>query len=344
MRRFLLLIILLTFLGSAIGQHFSAKDLVFSSFTPKKFEGYLSKKRFSSCGKRYENDTLVNTYNFKPGKKKVDSTIRTIETYQAKDHFAFTFTTSSIEEKEELKSYLGTEGFFCGNVRSAGEEIFYQRKDISVLVNETKTEEGDTLYSFAFTQAELPAPEQIQYAEDLLLFKSHENLVSFFGEKNVIKDVYYFSEKDISKCSVLFPKTSRQAVFIWDDQSNFYKPAYVIVGGGLRIGSAKNYDGVIGENVWSLKDGIYPGMTINSLVKLNGEDLKFYGNNSAYPYMITPENTGSLSFRQNRVMLGCLNPTGSKLLNNATVNANDILTDNLGMYVLMVMVFPPQIK
>lgn len=341
MRGFLLVAIAFFVLGSVNSQQFSAKDLLFSSFTPKKFDNYLSKRKFSSCGKRAVSDTLISLYNQKPGKKNPDSIIRNIETFQAKEYFAFTYVTSSKDEYESLKRNLDEEGFYCGNCNSGAEEVFYQRKDVSVRVNEVRTDE-DTLYSFAYKQDELPTPGQIQHANDLLLFKSHEILAAFFGDKNVIKDVYYFSEREISKCSVLFPKTSRQAVFIWEDQANFCKPSYVIVGGGMRIGSSESYDGVIGENVWTLKDGIYPGMPINHLVKLNGENFRFYGSNSAYPYMVTPENTGSLSFKQNRVMLGCLNPTGSKMLNNPTVNASEVLADNLGMYVLMIMVFPPQ--
>lgn len=339
MRGFLLFLILLIVFDSANAQQFSAKDLLLTSFTPKKFDNYLSKRKFSSYGKRSHSDTLISMYNQRPGKKNRDSTIRNIETYLSKEYFAFTFKTSSKDEYENLKRNLSDEGFYCGNCNTEGKEIIFQRKDISVQVNELRSDE-DTLYSFAFKQDVLPPPEQIQHADDLLLFKSHENLAAFFGEKNVIKDIYYFSERDISKCSVLFPKTSRQAVFIWEDQANFCKPAYVIVGGGMRVGSMESYDGVIGENVWTLKEGIYPGMPINHLVKLNGESFRFFGSNSQYPYLITPDNTGALSFKQNRVMLGCLNPTGSKLLNNIMVDANEILSDNLGMYVLMIMVFP----
>ena len=83
-------------------------------------------------------------------------------------------------------------------------------------------------------------------------------------------------------------------------------------------------------------------MSINSLINLNGKSFKFYGKNSISPYTILTDNTGTLNFKKNQVQLGCLNPTGSRLLNNLTVNAEEILSDNLGMYVLMIMVFPSQ--
>jgi hypothetical protein len=340
-----LLIVFLLGTYNLFSQDFSAKDFLFaSSLSTKKFESYLSKKKFISTGKRWQNDTVVNIYSFKREKKKrkkEDSVQikRSIELFQAKDNLSFTFLTSVKDEFTESIQGLSEMGFFCGNKTDTA-AVLYQKRNISVLADMIKTEEGDTLYSLTFSQAELPSPESIHFADDLLQFYSHEYLVGVFGEKNVVKDLYYFSDKEIAKCSVLFPKTSRQAIFIWEDEMNLCKPSSVIVGGGTKTAGSANYDGLIGENVWQLKDGVYPGMSINSLMNLNGESFKFYGKNTNLPYTILNDNAGALNFKKNRVQLGCLNPTGSKLLNNPTVNADEILSDNLGLYVLMIMVFP----
>jgi hypothetical protein len=186
---------------------------------------------------------------------------------------------------------------------------------------------------------ELPALESIRNAEDLLQFYSHEFLVSVFGEKNVIKDLYYFSEKEVTKCSVLFPHTNRQAVFIWGDEINLSGPIYLVIGGNLNTASNANYDKVVEENVWRSKDGIYSGMSLNDLIKLNNSDLNFYGKDSKFPFMVVPDNRGVLNFKKNRVVLGCLNPNGSGLLNNEQVSGNEALFDNRAMYVFMIM-FP----
>ena len=183
-------------------------------------------------------------------------------------------------------------------------------------------------------------PDSIQFAEDLLQFYSHEYLVSFFGQSNVVKDLYYFSEKEVAKCTVLFPKTNRQAVFIWEDNVNLCKPAYLIIGGNMNAATISNYDGIIGENAWNSKDGIYSGMSLNSLLRLNGNSFKFYGKNAESPYLVLPENTGAINFKANRVVLGCLNPGGSQLLNNKMVSADEILSDNLGIYVYMMLIMP----
>ena len=289
-------------------------------------------------------DTLVKIYSLKPGKKKEKEekqpVKRNIETYQTNDNFSFAFFTSSLDEFTESLSTLKDEGFFCGNDSSA-DDILFQRKNISVLANMIKEPTGDTIYSFCFSQAKLPLAGKIQYADDLLEFYSHAQLTGVFGEKNVIKDVYYFSGKQISKCSILFPKTNRQAIFVWDDEVNLCRPSCVIIGSNVNTGSLANYKGLIKENTWSSKDGITPGMNLRNLIRLNGNDFKFYGNHSKFSFMVVPENTGKLDFKKNMVMLGCLDPNGSRLLNNEMISATEILDDNPGIYVFMIVLAPP---
>jgi len=329
-------------------QEFSAKDFLFASSVPsKKLESYLTKNHFLPGGSKIKDGSQVNIYRYlKPqkGKKRKDTLHinRTIEILRTKNNFSFTYITSLKKEFDESLLELKESGFFCGNEKDTT-GILFQRKNITVLASTLK-ETDDTLYSLVIHQQELPLPETIQFAEDLLQFYSHEYLVSFFGESNVIKDLYYFSEKDVAKCSVLFPKTSRQAVFIWEDNINLCKPAYLIIGGNMNTSTISNYDGVIGENVWNSKAGIYSGMSLNSLMRLNGNSFKFYGKNSPSPYMIVPENTGAINFKANRVVLGCLNPSGSRLLNNSTISADEILSDNLGIYVYMMMILPSAIN
>jgi len=344
MRGYLLFLISFLVVCNVHGQGYSVKDFLYvSSFSPKKLESYLSKKKFLHGGSRFQNDIVINIYNLKPEKsKKKKDTLnikRSIETFHTKNNSSFTYITSLKKEYTESLEELKEAGFFCGNEKDTI-NIFFQKKNISVLANRIVEQDDDTLYSLAINQQVLPLPGDIQFAEDLLLFYSHEYLVSFFGEKNVIKDVYYFSEKEVAKCSVLFPKTSRQAVFIWEDNVNLCKPAYLIIGGNMNAGTISNYDGIISENVWNSRDGIYSGMSLNSLMRLNGNSFKFYGKNSESPYMIVPEKTGAINFKTNRVVLGCLNPSGSRLLNNATIGADEIQSDNLGIYVYMMMILP----
>ena len=324
MRGSVLLLISFLLVCNVHSQEFSAKDFLFASAVPsKKLESYLTRNHFLPGGSKIQEGNQVNIYRFlKPqrGKKKKDTLNihRTIEICRAKNNFSFTYITSLKKEFDESLRELKESGFFCGNEKDTTGMLF-QRKNITVQASTLK-EADDTLYSLVINQQELPLPETIQFAEDLLQFYSHEYLVGVFGESNVIKDLYYFSEKDVAKCSVLFPKTSRQAVFIWEDNVNLCKPAYLIIGGNMNTSSISNYDGVIGENVWNSKAGIYSGMSLNSLMALNGNSFKFYGKNSPSPYMIVPENTGSINFKTNRVVLGCLNPRFKQLIQKMGLN------------------------
>src|SRR5215203_63401 len=279
MRGSILFFILFVIVCNVHSQTYSAKDFLYASSLPaKKLESYLNKKKFMPAGSSLRNDMVVNIYNAKPGKsKKKKDTVhikRSIETFRTKNNSSLTYFTSLKEEYAESLEELKEAGFFCGNEKdTAG--ILFQKKNISVLATMIIEKDDDTLYSLAINQQQLPLPDDIQFAEDLLQFYSHEYLVSVFGSVNVVKDLYYFSDKEVAKCSVLFPKTSRQAVFIWEDNINLCKPAYLIIGGNMNAGSISNYDGVISENVWNSKDGIYSGMSLNSLMRLNGSSFKF---------------------------------------------------------------------
>jgi hypothetical protein len=348
MRGSLLFLILFLIACSVHGQKYSVEDFLYaSSLSPKKLESYLNKKKFVRGGSSYQSDIAVNVYHRKieKNKKKKDTLniTRSIETFHTKSNSSFTYITSLKNEYIESLKELKEEEFYCGNENDTV-RILFQKRNVSVVAKRIIEKDVDTLYSIAITHHVLPLPGEIQFAEDLLRFYSHEYLVSFFGQKNVIRDIYYFSEKEVAKCTVLFPKTSRQAVFIWEDNINLCKPAYLIIGGNMKAGSITNYDGIISENVWNSKDGIYSGMSLNSLMKLNGNSFKFYGKNSDSPYMIVPEKTGAINFKTNRVVLGCLNPTGSRLLNNATIGADEILSDNLGLYVYMMMILPSSVS
>ncbi|HEX6848878.1 MAG TPA: hypothetical protein VF144_17960 [Chitinophagaceae bacterium] len=349
MRGYLLFLISLLLVGSLYSQDYSVKDLVYATtLPPKKQDGFLTRNKFIPGGSRTQDNVIVNIYNVKPGKKKKKkrdtlNIMRRLEASRTKTNSSVTYITSLKGEFLENKRILREGGFFCGNENDSSTAL-YQKRNLSVLARIIPEKEMDTLYSMAINAQELPLPDSIQFAEDLLQFYSHEYLVSVFGSVNVVKDLYYFSETEVAKCSVLFPKTNRQAVFIWEDNVNLCKPAYLVIGGNMNASTISNYDGVIGENIWSSKEGIYSGMSLNSLMTLNGSSFKFYGKDAESPYLVLPENTGAINFKSNRVVLGCLNPGGSRLLNNKMVSADEIVADNLGIYVYMMLIMPSPAK
>ncbi|MES1214222.1 MAG: hypothetical protein ABUT20_01800 [Bacteroidota bacterium] len=343
MKRLLPFVVIIFWHENMYGQKLAVKDFLSASYSSsKKMDGYLKKNEFIQVGREWQNDTIVNTYGPKMKNKSPDSpaVTRTIATYIAGKDFSYSFQTSSKDEYIEARNELKNDGFYCGNENDASLSYLYQHKNTTVQVT-VSVGQDDTLYSFHFSEKELQPLSKVRYADDLLEYTSHEYLVSVFGEKNVKKDLYYFSEKEIAKCSVLFPRTERQAVFIWGDEINLCHLSNIVIGGNVTTESSVNYNKVISENRWISKEGVYSGMSLPSLTKLNGNDFKFYGKNSEFPYMVVPENTGKINFKKNVIVLSCLSVNNSPFLNKNILTATDALNDNTSMFVYMYMLTPP---
>jgi len=314
--------------------------------SPQKIDQFLSKKGFARGVSGAAGDFPI--YAFQPklnSKRKKDKNIlRSIEKIQKGKNHSLVFRTSSFRECMALKRKLKKEGF-AGNDTTNAEDIplQFRKKNIIVLVN-TVTENTDTLYSFNFHLKELPSPESINYANDLLQFTSHNDLAAVFGASNVKKDLYFFDKKEIKSCSVLFPHSDRQAVFIWEDDSTSSGLVSLVIGGSLQIESDINYTSTVAQNNWTLTNGIHCNMGLKELLAMHGNDMKFYGRQSGLFMSIIPQNTGTIDLRGLTIILGCHNCTGTKLLDFATVSAEDALTHGLGMFVIMVMLSPPEVN
>ena len=303
----------------------------------------MSKKGFVFAGRSFQNDAMTSSFFEKKKTRNRDTLYvnRSVDLYKKDDTYCFALHTSSLKEYRDGLKQLVKAGFFCGNYDDTCQfsSLLFQRRNISVQTSTTMND-GEQVYSFLLQHKQLPDPANIMYADDLLKFNSHEYLVSFFGENNVKKDVYYFSEKEVKKCSVLFQNTSQQAVFIWKDETNLNDLSYILISGILPTISAVQYSGYVSQNKWILKNGIYSGMSLKELVKLNENDLDFYGRNSEFSFMITPESTGNIDFKKTGIMLGCINCNSSSLLNDLKVSAMEALTNSLTLHIFYIMISP----
>ena len=237
--------------------------------------------------------------------------------------------TSQYVEKQDTSQYVETED-------TSYSPLFFQRKNLTVHLS-SDIEEGDTVYTFLLKKKQLP--EAVQFAEDLLSFDSHEYLVTYFGEKNVKKDVYYFSEKKVRKCSVLFGNSNKQAVFVWDDEDNLCKLSYILISGILPTETGLPFNDNIGRNKWTFKSGIYSGMSIRDLIKLNEQDFNFYGINSEFSLMVEPVNTGNIDFKKTGIMLTSLDGE-SALLKKLKVSAAAAVENRIALHVFYIMLTP----
>ena len=346
MERLLLLILLFfcSFIGVAQRQQVSVDDLLtLSSLSPKNFDHYLGKKGFLPSVKTMRDNNPAFTFVERNNLQENDSISmgRRVEMYKKDNTYYFALHTSSKEEFVEGRYQLKKAGFFYDNNKGTEgpASLCFKKGSITVLAD-SSVEDQSVVYSFLLQKKEFPDPGPVRFAEDLLKFDSHEHLVHFFGQENVTEDVYQFSESEKKKCSVLFPNSSQQAVFIWDDDSNLHKISFIIIGGIVTTARAAQYNGSIGQNAWVLQNGIYSGMRLKDLLKANGNDFKFYGRESEFSFMVEPVNTRYIDFKRIGIMLDCFDCTASILMSKEKVSAKEAADLDLAIYVSCIMIKP----
>jgi len=329
-------------------QYIAIEDLLkLSSLQPNHIDNFMNRNGYTLAGSKLADVEMVSRYFEKSnGKKKKDTlTKRSIDIFKQKGIKYFSYYTTSLNEYLDGQRWLIKDDFFYDHNKDMNRDslLLYQKGNIVVKAS-TANSEGHPLYTLQLSKKEIPRPDSIRNAEDLLQFNSHEYLVSFFGEKNVKKDLYYLSEKELKKCSVIFGNTPRQAVFVWADENNLCDLSFIIVSNIIHTVGAKDFDGVIGTNEWELKNGIYPGMNITELLKINQKDFEFYGNKSVQAFMVKPENTGKIDFKKTIITLSCSNCNNDKLFNTSALNALDVAEENLPVYVYNIIIFPEHQK
>lgn len=348
MRRLLLWCLFLSFCFASRGQVFSASAFLEAAATQKlKFDSYVSKKGFALIGSSYQTDTIARNYEYKTGRKKkeTDSLFvyvkRAITSFSTKEDFCFTYLTTSSAEYQKLKSEIKKEGFFCNEEKDSltAPALLFQSKDVTITID-SKAVDTVTEYSFLVRKQAMPKAKEIVFAEDLAVFNSHEYLRYYFGDKNVKKDIYYLSEKQIGKCSVLFPNTNRQVVFLWADEVNNCKLAKMYIGGQLMSESSLEYDKNVAENIWQLKSGIHAGMSLYSLRQLNDAAFNFYGGNSSNTGMVFTDSTGKINFKKENIILGCINCTDPKFLKQTVINSDEAIVDERILFVHTIILDP----
>lgn len=322
---------------------FSIDDLLtLSSLSPKKFDNYMSEKGFISGGRTIQDDATALTFLGKQQVNPEDSFVhsRTVNLYKKENAFCFAYRTTSYEEFVEGKNRLKKANFFYAERKDTSQEgpMLFQHKNITVHTSK-EIEEGNPVYTFLLKKKVLPGIVT-RFAEDLLVFDSHEYLSAYFGEQNVKKDVYYFSEKKFKKCSVLFGNSNRQVVFVWEDEDNLSKLSYIVISGVMPTGEGLPFNDNIGRNIWSFKNGIYCGMSIRELFDINKRDFKFFGVESDFAMMVEPENSGYIDFKRVGIMLSSLDGTSFPLLKKHKVSAEEAIENHLALHVFYIMLTP----
>jgi hypothetical protein len=344
MKRLLLILILLHFANSrAQSQSFNIDDLISMAYLPSgKINHFMNKKGFAHERPNPDSVSVIASFIWKVSSKSLDTlTKRSIDLIKRGNTRYISFHTSSLSEFRDGESRLIKNGFFYDEKADISREssLLFQKRNISIKAI-TENRENVPEYIFLLQQKEIPDIDKINYTEDLLRFDSHEYLVSFFGEQNVKKDLYYFSKNDLKKCSVLFGGTNRQVVFVWGDGNNLDDLSYIIVSDLIPTEDAEKKNILAGRNEWQSKNGIHTDMTIRDLLKINKMDFNIYGNKSELAFMVKPGLNGQIDFNKTAVMFSCDNCNDDEIFNQQEVSALDVAKKNLPMRVFDVIIYP----
>lgn len=327
----------------AHSQSFEVNDLIsMVSISTKDVNHFMYKRGFVYVSGREDVNSFLANFTSKPPKKRKSYLPKlSLEFINKGGARYISFHTSSLEEFKEGEAKLVKTGFFYDTKADMAKDtsMLFQKRNISVDAT-IGIKDSVTEYSFSLEQKEMPDITNIKYAEDLLIFDSHEYLVSFFGEQNVKKDLYYFTEKELKKCSVLFSGSNRQVVFVWNDENNLNKLAYILVTNTMPTVDAKHSSELVSKNEWRLHNGMYPGMSIKELIKLNENDFEVYGNQSDLAYMVKPGSNGKIDFRKTAVMFNCRGCNNDSHFDSPEIRALDIVRQEFPMYVFDIILYP----
>lgn len=334
-----ILIALLFAFHTANSQSFTVDELITLSYLPSKnIEHFMKKKGFVLSWSSSDSGTMKATFIGKIKSKKSPEPKRSIHLDIKNGLKYFTLQTPAPEEYLRGKQRLVKTGFFYDTLKDVTKEssILFQKANISI---QAMSEVHDSTTSYSFRLTEKSIPSSLMFAEDLLQFDSHQFLVSFFGERNVKKDIYYLSETAFKKCSVLFSGTQRQAVFVWDNEIYLNDLAYIMLTNKLPTEGAKDNDPISGNNEWQLKNGMYPGMALKDLLKINEMDFDIYGNKSEMSFLVKPNVYGKIDFTKTAVMLSCHQCFDNKIFNQKEVSALDVARANLPVRVFDIVIY-----
>ncbi|HYH14228.1 MAG TPA: hypothetical protein VD794_03350 [Flavisolibacter sp.] len=343
MKPFYSFLVLLLSSTLAYSQHFNVKDLVeFTALSLNKFDNQITKKDFRRDYYAPQESAFTNNYIQK--KKKGDETVRAIAMKSGSGQSIVYYQTSSQAERNDLLQQLKASGFRSYANNSENEEGGMLQNGNLRAYASIEVRDSISLYTFAIERKELPKVRDLQFAEDLLPLSSHEYLCYVFGEGAVKKDVFYYSETETNKCSVLFPNTNRQLIFIWNDEKNYSKTAFILIGGQLQPSSADQNNLSIEHNLWRSRQGIYSGMTLPELQALNGEPINFDSWGQDQEGMLAPKNQGKLDFTKIGLVMNCLNCKDGNYQEAGIVSSESQIEQNKKVYISSIIILPEKEK
>ena len=255
--------------------------------------------------------------------------------------FSLYYETFFQKEFQNLKEEMIHDGYSYAPIKAkaSNNNLVFQKNNISIETNITKRD-NDTIYTVSAIKIDLPRPKDIRYAEDLLTHTSHECLDAVFGKENVKKDIFYYSDTETNTCSVIFPNTNHEAIFIWNDEVNYRNIAFIIFGGHLKTRENTENVNQIRHNAWLSKQGVYCGMSLREVQILNRVRFSFYNWKTESAGYVVPTNKGNLDFERLGMAFNCLNCNYMENKEPDVIQSNEAIEENQKVFVSSMVVLP----
>lgn len=346
MKKLYALLTMLALTGIAHAQRFDLGDLIgFTGYSVSKFDAFIGKKSYQrDYESPHETHSNYNYIEVRKNKKKEVETIHKLSFLEKPGAPVISYQTTSLDEFNDIRKELHKKGFTTYVAESDPMKPLLYQQDNTTVGTSVEIQDTLTFYTVRVEKAMLPKIRDISFAEDLLPLNSHEYIASVFGANNVVRDVFHYSEKDSNLCSVLFPNTPREVIFIWDDESNYRDVSFLIIGGHMLTNNNGANSNQISSNEWQSKQGVTVGMKIEELQALNEDKLNFYGWSSEQPGVLTKGNTGKLDFNHLGVVLSCLNCINNPAMEKYTVDSERAVQEERKVYVSSIVVIPDKEK
>lgn len=321
--------------------------LEWASLPTVKSESSVLRKGFFSKPVERKGDTVLRHFEFPkiPATKRreADTALRQLIHYELKEKTRIGYSTTSAEEYQTLLGQLKEKKFNYPEEGAHPDKSIFQLRDMLVETH-VDTLDGVVVHSFMFFRKHFPDPIDVNYADDLFVFSSHEYLAHYFGEQNVRKDMYFISGNDMVNCSILFANTARQVVFLWYDQANRRGIRGILLGGQQNVAGATQLSNYVGQNNWVLKSGLFAGMTLYQLRVKNEADIVFHGGNSPDAGTVVADNKGKFNFNREQVELGCINCSDEAFARAKLIHGDEALEDGRILFVLSIAVQPGHLE
>jgi hypothetical protein len=280
------------------------KDLInLLNTNQNKIETQLQKKGYNrdfTTG----NDR-ISYFQTRFNKKDTQPISRGVEIARSEHGVELLYQTSSSQEDSNFKKDILSAGFHCNTVNPDPKVPVYFQKQNLVLKCFTEKVDSIVYYRVRACKKNIPKPKDIVYAEDLLQLDAQEYLTTAFGKQNVRPDSIYFTKTISKKCTVIFPNTSRQAIFIWNDQNNLREIAFILI--GEQLSTEEQAANPVMLSDWKSKQGIYCGMSLREIQNINKEPISFYNWRTASAGLLAPSNKGELNFECLKPVFNCMN-------------------------------------